>query len=342
MRSLQYVRPGHLEWRDVPDVHLRHAHEAIVEPVAASICDIDRPIIAGHTPITGPFAFGHEGVARIVDVGSGVRQVAFGDLVAVTWHIHCGQCEPCRAGHTAHCSAVPPQAMLGIPSGGEWGGLFDDRLRIPYADVMLTVIPPHVDAVTAVSAGDNLSLGYEIMCKHVPEGRRSVLVLGWRAVGLYQVAFATLLGAHDGLYVDDVAEHRAIAEQYGARTASGPPMRDHGTFDLVVDASFNKDWLRRALRMTNPEGVVECLGGYFDDIAVPAFAMYAQGVTLRIARANTGPHVAPTVDLLSSQRIRPELVRSEVVAWDDAPIALTEPSLKPVFSKEVHQHDDDI
>jgi alcohol dehydrogenase len=227
--------------------------------------------------------------------------------------------------------------MYGLPAGGEWGGLFDDLLRVPFADAMLTPLPHGMDPVVAVSAGDNLSLGYEIMHKHITQGRRRVAVLGWQAVGLYQVAFATALGA-DVVYVDDDPDHRALAEAYGARAVPGPPSRDHGRFDLVVDASFRIPWLRRGIRLLDPEGVVECLGGYFTDIEVPAFAMYATGVTLRLGRANTGPHVAPTVAAIESGAVAPRLIHGPIHPWDDAPHALAEPSLKPVFVKSTTRH----
>lgn len=333
MRSLRFLGPRRLEWHEVPAPRILGPGEAIVEPVAASVCDIDRPVLAGESPFAGPFAIGHEGVARVIDVGDEVSTVVPGQLVAVAWHIACGSCASCRVGLTAHCESVPPQAMYGLPAGGEWGGLFDDQLRVPFADAMLTPLPEGMDPAVAVSAGDNLSLGYEIMHKHLSRGRCRVAVLGWQAVGLYQVAFATALGADDVLYVDDDPAHRALAAAYGARAVAGPPSIEHGRFDLVVDASFQEPWLRRGIRMLQPEGVLECLGGYFGDVAVPAFAMYATGVTLRLGRANTGPHVAPTVAAISSGAVAPGLIHDAIVAWDDAPAALAEPGLKPVFLK---------
>jgi threonine dehydrogenase-like Zn-dependent dehydrogenase len=184
MRSLRFVGPRHLEWHEVPAPRLLGPGEAIVEPVAASVCDIDRPVLTGESPFAGPFAIGHEGVARVLDIGDEVSTVVPGQLVAVAWHIACGTCPPCRVGLTAHCESVPPQAMYGLPAGGEWGGLFDDQLRVPFADAMLTPVPAGIDPAAAVSAGDNLSLGYEIMHKHIALGRRRIAVLGWQAVGL--------------------------------------------------------------------------------------------------------------------------------------------------------------
>src|SRR5689334_12738120 len=95
MRSLRYIGPRRLEWHEVSTPILLGPGEAIVEPVAASVCDIDRPVIAGETPFPGPFAIGHEGVALVAEVGDAVTSVVPGQLVAVAWHIACGTCRQC-------------------------------------------------------------------------------------------------------------------------------------------------------------------------------------------------------------------------------------------------------
>jgi threonine dehydrogenase-like Zn-dependent dehydrogenase len=332
MQSLQFIGPGQLRWEDRPAPTLAGDGEALVRPVAASVCDIDRPLLEGWSPWSGPLAFGHEAVAEVLDVGDAVTAVAPGDLVAVTWHISCGVCGPCARGLTAHCAAAPPQAMYGLPVGGDWGGLFDDVVRVPFADAMLTVVPPGVAAADAVSAGDNLSLGREIMATHIAAGRRRILVLGSAAVGITQVAVGSALGVSEVVYVDDDPGRRAVAARLGATAVAGPPDRSMGRFDLVVDASFQPSWLRRAVRMLVPEGVAECLAT-LDDLVLPGLAMYASGATVRLGRANTGPHVAPTLELLAAGAVRPS-EWSQVVAWDEAPSAMAEPSLKPVALRE--------
>ncbi len=333
MQSLHYIEAGTLAFREVPEPSLRGDLEALVRPVAASVCDIDRPLLQGTSPWKGPFAFGHEAVGEVVDVGDRVKSVRPGDLVAVAWHINCGVCDRCARGLTAHCRAVPPQAMYGLPVGGDFGGLFDDLVRVPYADAMLRIVPAGIESVDAVSAGDNLSLGYQIMSGHIAAGRRRVLVLGSAAVGINQVAFATALGATEVVYVDDAPEHRELAERLGAVAVPGPPDRALGTFDLVVDVAFKPAWLRRGVRMVEPDGVVECLGGHLTDVELPLFAMYAQGVTFHIGRANNGPYIAPTLAVLRHGAVKPSLW-SQPFPWSQAPEVLREPSLKPVAVRE--------
>lgn len=329
IQSLTYTERGTFEWRERPAPTLQGPGEALVRPVAASICDIDRPLIAGESPWHGPFAFGHEAVAEVLDVGDDVRGCEPGDLVAVAWHVSCGACDRCRRGLTAYCTSVPSGAMFGLPAAGEWGGLFDDVVRVPFADAMLTAVPAGIEPVDAVSAGDNLSLGYQTVRAHLDRGATRFLVLGSGAVGITHVAFAAALGATEVLYVDRDPDRRAVAQRLGAAVDAGPPDRSMGRFDVVVDAGFDPAWLRRALRMVEPDGMVECLGGYFEDVAVPMFAMYVEGATLRCGRANNGPHVEPTLAALASGIVVPS-AWSQPVEWQDAPLAVSDPSLKPV------------
>jgi threonine dehydrogenase-like Zn-dependent dehydrogenase len=335
MLSLTYVRPHVLEWRDVPEPAVRDDRDALVRPLAMSICDIDRPVIAGRSPFPPPFAIGHEAVAEVIAVGDAVRTVVPGRRVVVPWHIACGECARCRRGLTAHCESGAPQAMYGLPSGGHWGGLFDEIVRVPYADQMLVAVPDGLDPVDVVSAGDNLTLGLEIMGPHLranPDWR--VLVLGSGVVGLHQVQVARVISSAPVVYVDIDDDRLALAAGLGAATATGPPSYELGKFDLIVDVSFDPAWLRRATRMLEPEGVLECLGGYFEDVRLPLLAMYSNGVRFRIGRSNTRPHIEPTLDLVSSGALDPGVLRSEVLTCEHAPQALAQPTLKPVVVRD--------
>lgn len=69
MRELNFVETGRLEWRDAAEPALEDDRQALVRPLAVATCDLDTGVIAGRFPIPGPFAFGHECVAEVVEVG---------------------------------------------------------------------------------------------------------------------------------------------------------------------------------------------------------------------------------------------------------------------------------
>src|SRR6266702_185126 len=115
---------------------------ALVRPIAAATCDLDRPLALGATMFPLPLHLGHECVAEVLAVGDQVTGVQTGQRVVVPFQISCGACGPCAAGLTGSCSAVPPISMYGFGlGGGHWGGAFSDQLAVPYADAMLVPLP---------------------------------------------------------------------------------------------------------------------------------------------------------------------------------------------------------
>ena len=100
MRQLMLDGPGTVRWTEVPDPELPDAGAALVRPVAVATCDLDVGVLRGRYPLEGPYPFGHEAVAEVTAVGSGVRGVEPGDLVVVPFQISCGACGPCTRGRT--------------------------------------------------------------------------------------------------------------------------------------------------------------------------------------------------------------------------------------------------
>jgi threonine dehydrogenase-like Zn-dependent dehydrogenase len=331
MRELTFVARRMVEWRDAPDPRLTSPADALVRPVAATTCDVDLIILLGRSPLPPPFAIGHECIAEVVDVGDAVTHVVAGDLVVVPWHIACGHCDRCTAGLYAHCLSVAEMAMFGAPVGGDWGGLFSDLVRVPFADAMLVPLPAGLDPIAMASAGDNWSLAWRLVAPHLqarPAG--SVLIMSRGSIGLYACDIAGALGASRRLYVDPDAKRRAIAESFGAETAKAiEPMR-HG-FDIAVEATGRVGDLATACLSLVPEGVCESAGNHFRAGELPLFEMYLSGVTLRLGRDNVRAHLPQALELATTGAVNPRAVVSDVLAWETLPDALPELFSKPVF-----------
>jgi alcohol dehydrogenase len=191
----------------------------IVRPVASTTCDLDRAIIAGATPFQGPFAIGHECVAEVVDVGDDAGVIP-GARVVVPWHPCCTVCAACLQGRMADCERVPRFAMYGVPLGGDFGGLFDDLVHVPFGAALVPV-PDGVAPASVASASDNLSDAYGAVSRALatrPQG--SVLVLGGTgSIGQWAAGWAVMLGAARAVYVDR-DEETAVCQKATARRRS--------------------------------------------------------------------------------------------------------------------------
>lgn len=334
MRELTYIAERKVEWREKADPRLQSRFDAIVKPVAATTCDLDRVILLGRSPVPPPFAIGHECVAEVMDLGDGVTHLEPGDLVVVPWHISCGRCDRCHAGLYAHCRTVPYMAMYGWPLGGNWGGLFSDLVRAPYADTMLVPLPMGLDPVAMAAASDNWSLAWRLVAPHLkarPGGR--VLIMSRGSIGLYACDIARALGASRRLYVDPNAERRAVAESFGAETAESIEPVHHG-FEIAIECTGRVEALATAVRSLSPEGVCESAGNHFRPGELPLLEMYLTGVNLRIARDNVRAHIPAALDLAQGGQVDPRKVVSHVLDWETLPEALGELHSKPVFVRE--------
>jgi threonine dehydrogenase-like Zn-dependent dehydrogenase len=334
MRSLVLEDTRCLAWREVPEPQRQHEREAIVRPLAVATCDLDQPMIFGQTPFQFPIHLGHECVAEVVE-GPGF---APGDQVVVPFQISCSTCERCRRGLTGSCATVPPLSMYGFGAlGGEWGGMLSDLALVPYAEAMLVPLPEGVDPAVVASAADNMTDGWRAVAPALAEvPAADVLVVaggGARSIPLYAVDAALALGAASVTYVDTDAARLTVAQQLGAQVVEGVPERSLGTFPVTVDGTVTPDGLVATLRLTDWGGRCTSIGQLEPEGPLPLFELYTRGVHLHIGRAMARPVIPAILDLVAAGRLRPQLVTSATIAWDDAPEALLEPATKLVVSR---------
>jgi threonine dehydrogenase-like Zn-dependent dehydrogenase len=363
VRELVFVRSGRLAWRDRDAPTLKDAGDAIVRPFIAARCDgdtlpIHRPVsrllqaglavraidpavgcICGRVPFKGPFAIGHECVAQVLEVGSGVRDVRAGQTVVVPWAVSCGSCGPCRRGLTSKCSTTTTATLaaygFGAASGG-WGGMVADRLRVPFADHMLVPVPDGVPPLRVASASDNLPDAWRsvvLPLRARPGG--SVLVIGGGAasIGLYAAGLAVAHGASVVDYVDDDPGRRRIAEAFGAHTF---PVHTTRRYDVVVEASSRAAGLRRAIRSLAAGGVCTGVGFYLGTgTRLPVMHMYATDATLRVGVSHARAVIPDLLAFIERTGFPAEQVTTVTADWDDAPAAYAARTTKVVLQRDL-------
>jgi threonine dehydrogenase-like Zn-dependent dehydrogenase len=338
MQSLVLTGPGSLEWQDRPAPRLSERGDALVRPIASSACDLDRRLVVSPAPFEPPFALGHEAVGEIVDFADDDSPFQVGQRVVIPWHISCGTCENCRRDLPGTCTSVPRLASYGTSIGGHWGGLFDELVRVPWAQHNLTPLPPAVDPFLAASAADNLTDAFQAvrptLATH-PDAE--VLVVGGTAsLGLLTVLSATALKAGKVTYFDLDEQRSAKASAAGATvvTAGEYPDRLDGDFDLVVDASASTAGFRCALLSTRPGGTCVIRSIYFTEVRLPYFALYGSGITIVTGPPHASPHVPDVLRLIDEGNLDPSPMLSGPFSYDDAVEVLLEPpSGKPVFTR---------
>lgn len=341
MRQLTFVGPGHFEWREVPAPTLGAGTDAVVRPLAVARCDLDLYIAIGVLRYPGPFAFGHEMVAEVVEVGDRVPTLRPGDRVVVPFQLSCGRCPSCRRGLTNSCESYPFGAAYGLAptSGKDFGGALSDRVLVPFADHMLLPLPVGVDPVTAASASDNVADGWRAVGPHLRDRRdATVLVIGGLAqsVGLYAAGCAVALGAGRVVYLDEDEDRRRRASLLGATVEPlglGQGRTPEEQFDIVVEAAGDEAALAFGVRSTAPNGVLTSVAIHLGATTpVPLTRAYYKGFTFHTGRVHSRAVLPDVLSCLERRVLDPGLVMHRLVSFEDAIDALGDPGPKVVFT----------
>ena len=214
--------------------------EVVVEVEACGVCHADVAAAAGEMPFPLPGVLGHEGLGRIVEVGSGVGAVRVGQRVVVS-SASCGHCPQCLGGAPVYCQDWPRLNLFGgarddgsdtlANEGAHLHGHFFGQSA--FARHLLTkaraVIPVPEDLPAAVLAplgcGVMTGVGAATLVLRPAPGDR-VAVFGAGAVGLSAVMGLKLTGAAQIVAVDihdsrlDLARDLGATETINARSVN--------------------------------------------------------------------------------------------------------------------------
>jgi len=335
MKQAVFVNPGRVEWRDGVVVELQGAGEAIVRPLVVGRCDLDVAFVRGVMPMPPGSPIGHEIIAEVLEAGEGAR-VKAGDRVFVAAQISCGECALCRRGATGRCQRVPFGASYGMGREGGFGGGLSDRLRVPFADAMLTPTPPHAELRSLVGLADMATDAWRGVGPHIaaiPDAR--VLVIGGMpaVIGLFAAIMAKSCGAAVVDYVDDDENRRDVASKQGVRCIEIGQAAPAG-YDIVFVANPTRMALEAAFAAAAPAARVTSAAPCIDGSPVlDTPALYHRGVSWDIGRPDCRGLHSGAMEAWSCCGFDPAIVPATVVSWDDAAEAWSSDDLYVVAAR---------
>ncbi len=229
------------------------AREVLVRLGASGVCHSDLHVVDGEWQRPTPVVMGHEGAGVVEAVGEGVRSVAVGDHVVLSWYYACGRCAHCLAGRAWACSGTRAgQCVMDDgttrfrrPGSGEdvftylAVGSMAERSVVPEAAAI--PVPREVpwDVAALIGCAVTTGVGAVWNTARVEPGA-SVVVVGCGGVGLSVVMGAALAGADPIVAVDVAEEKLALAREVGATAAvsSADEAREFvgGGVDYVFEA----------------------------------------------------------------------------------------------------------
>ena len=202
--------------------------EVLVRMAASGVCHSCLHAADGSWQgIPLPIVLGDEGAGVVEALGPGVRELAVGDHVVLSWAPTCGRCHYCVIGRPNLCERRQPgkgvlldgttRMSLGGQPVHHYGHVATYASRTVVAESSAIRIRPEVPLEKAALIGCSVmtGVGAVINTAAVPPGA-SMAVFGVGGVGLNVVQGGALVAAHPVIAVDLRPARLADAEAFGA------------------------------------------------------------------------------------------------------------------------------
>lgn len=306
------------------DYAMPGAGEVLLAMAAGGICGSDLHYYQdggfGPVRVREPIIAGHEASGYVKALGSGVSNVAVGQLVAVNPSQPCGACEYCQSGQPIHCLHMRFMgSAMRLPHEN---GMFRDHLVVP-------AIQCHVVG-GAVTAGEAACAEPLAVCLHAVAqagdlNGKAVLVTGAGPIGLLVVAAARHAGAGTIVVTDLTDAALARAPAMGADIAINvmndaeslaPYQENKGRFDVVFDCSAAGPALRTAFAAIKPRGTLVQVG-VTGDMTIPLNALVGKEIVWRGSQ-RFHEEFAQAVNLISARSIDVRPIISHSFSLDQA------------------------
>ncbi|HEY3239040.1 MAG TPA: Zn-dependent alcohol dehydrogenase [Acidimicrobiia bacterium] len=331
-----------LEIRNDVEIEAPRPGEVKIRVAASGVCHTDLSIQNGTILSPLPCVLGHEGAGEIVEVGEGVKELAVGDHVVVSWVPQCGECFFCLRGERHLCEKGTIVAITGgmldgttrLTSRGAplfqmaGTGTFSEYAVIPA--IAAVKIEPEVDLRVAalIGCGVLTGVGAALNTSRIKEGD-TVAVIGCGGVGLNVIQGARVAGAAEVIAVDTAPAKLDMAKTFGATrsvdasagSAVGGVMDATGQrgADVVFEVVGSGPTIDQAITMTRRGGQTVLVGVPRMDVmvTVPAFiGMVLAEKTISgcwYGSSDVSRDVARILDLWREGRLRlEELISREI------------------------------
>jgi S-(hydroxymethyl)glutathione dehydrogenase / alcohol dehydrogenase len=254
--------------------------DVLVSMRVAGMCHSDEHAVTGDLPLPLPAIGGHEGAGVVAAVGPGVRSVAPGDHVAVSFVPSCGRCTFCATGRQYICDDGAKLFDVGMMSDGRVAhrcngapvgryaqvGTFSEQVLV-HENSLVKVEPDlPFEAVALVSCGVGTGFGAATERAGTQPGD-TVAVIGVGGIGINAVQGARIAGAKRVIAIDPIEFKREEAMRFGAT-------HTFASVDDALAAVPDLTWGQMCERVVLAAGVVH------GDMIEPALTLTAKGGTL--------------------------------------------------------------
>lgn len=258
--------------------------ELLVRVTTAAICGSDRHTVQGRRPAPCPGVLGHEGVGVVVDSGptsAGAPPPELLDLDGapvrrgdrIVWSVvsACGDCDRCRAGHSAKCRALRKAGHESINGSWPLSGSYASHVLLPAGHHVVRVPDAVAEGPAAIAACAGATVMASLPAASPLRGAR-VLISGVGMLGLLAIAAVRADGASQVHAIDPSCARRELAVRAGADSVSAPgdgACEQSDAVDVALEFSGAAAGVRTVLDALDVGGTAVLAGSVFPGPTVP-------------------------------------------------------------------------
>jgi 2-desacetyl-2-hydroxyethyl bacteriochlorophyllide A dehydrogenase len=282
-----------------------------IRPLRLGICGTDLHLMEitdrGLVRCTSPFSIppqgrviGHEGVAVVEEIGSGVKGFQVGDYVCSESIQTCGHCRPCRQGQFNQCDH---STLLGL----QIDGLFAEQ-----AVVSAGLLHRVNDLVHSASSLDGLAcvepaaVAFLALKNADVQAGQSVLVVGGGPIGHLSAWLAREFFGASSVVLTEPSEFRRQHAEYAADLCLHPDeLHSLGrAFDVIIEAAGALEAIDGLITRMRPNGRIVLLARTGTSLSIRGVdEMITKSIRIMGSRGHLGGAFDAILELIRSDRI---------------------------------------
>lgn len=340
MRALVYKGDKKIQVEDVAVPELGEK-DVLIKVKYCGVCGTDIHIYngeGGSYDVTPPLIMGHEFSGIVEKIGSKVKKVKVGDLVAIDPNNMCGECYFCKNAMEHFCENA-------IAYGVTQNGGFAEYSVV--CEKQVFKFKEGTDAITAAMAEPISCCIHGIVLCDIKPGDE-VLVIGGGPIGLIMLQLAKMAGAGKLILSEPVAEKRELAKKFGADLTIDPLNEDATAIlnenckniSTVIECVGNVRTIGNALEWAGKGATIMMFGLTGPEVELKVKPDEIFKKELKLTSSFINPYsIERAVSVLESGRINVRDIISEIVDLEDSVKVFEDESYRRVGKVFVKMND---
>lgn len=319
--------------------------EVLVRMEASGVCHSDLHVLDGDWETVLPLVLGHEGAGIVDAIGDGVKRVAVGDPVVLSWTPGCGACAYCVTGRPHLCEKlfqsarqnVGPDGTARLRASGQdvysflGVGSFAAHSVVPESGAVRITDGIPLDLAAVVGCAVTTGFGAATKTVQISVGATAVVIgLGGVGLSIVQGCAAQSVGMLIAIDVHD--DKLQLAMQLGAThvinakerdlVAAVSELTDGRGVDFAFEAIGLKATIEQAIAMLGPQGSAVLVGMPPEGVRFEADPLTLMGFEQRVMGSNYGSANPPIdfpllLELYRRGRINLDALVTSRIVLDD-------------------------